>query len=125
MSNFFSTLTGKKIAGDVCKSNAMASVNWVVSFCLTLFGTGVVAGPSDWIQIFSAALIVALLVFYCGLVIYFAIFDPSRLQSERYNLEMHAINALCGSTSDDKAKLTIPPQNPPTIQKSSPPNAGL
>ncbi|MFA6915051.1 MAG: hypothetical protein WC222_01515 [Parachlamydiales bacterium] len=121
MSNFFSTLTGKKVAGDVCKSNVMVSVNWVVSFCLTLFGTGVVAGPSHWIQIFSAALIVVLLVFYCGLVIYFAILDPSRLQSERYNLEMHAINALYKDTIDDKSKLTIPPQNPPTIQKSSQP----
>lgn len=121
MSNFFSTLTGKKIAGDGYKSNAMASVNWVIGFCQLLFGTGVVAGPSLWIQIFSAAIMVGLLIFYCWMVKYFVIFDPSRLQSERYNLEMHAINALYKNTVDDRSKLTIPPQNPPTIQKSSQP----
>lgn len=46
MSNFFSTLTGKMIAGDGYKSNAMVSVNWLIGFCQLLFGTGVVAGPS-------------------------------------------------------------------------------
>lgn len=121
MPNFFSTITGKKITGDGYKSNVMASVNWVIGFCQLLFGTGVVAGPSLWIQILSATIMIGLLVFYCWMVRYFVVFDPSRLQSERYNLEMHAINALQSSVSDDKAKLTIPPQKPPTIQKSSQP----
>lgn len=117
MSNFFSTLTGKKIAGDGYKSNAMASVNWVIGFSELLFGVGVVKGPSLWIQVISAMVFIGLLIFYCWMVRYFVLYDPSRLQSERYNLEMHAINTLYKATADDKSKLTIPPQNPLTIQK--------
>lgn len=117
MSNFFSALTGKKIAGEGYKSNVMASVNWVIGFSELLFGVGVIKGPSLWIQILSAVVFIGLLIFYCWMVRYFVVYDPSRLQSERYNLEIHAINALYKDTADDKSKLKIPSQNQPTIQK--------
>ena len=95
-------------------------MNLVFAFIETLFGIGVLKGPSLWIQIFSAAVMLGLLIFYCYIVKHFAVHDPSRLQTEGYNLEVQAINALYKSVGEE-GKLSISPQNQPTIQKPNSP----
>ncbi len=98
----------------------MASMNWVFGFIQTLFGYGVLKGPSLWVQIFSAVVMLGLLIFYCYLVLHFAKNDPSRLQTEGYNLEIQAINSLYNSMTGEKSRLSISPQKQPTIQKPGP-----
>lgn len=71
-----------------------------------------------WIQLFSGFVMVALLIFYCWLVGYFAIRDPSLLQSEAYNLEMQALNVLYKETPPEAGKVTILPQEPISIRQS-------
>ena len=114
MVKFFS---GQKKVGKGYTQNVMASINWVIGFVELLFGAGVIKGPALWIQIFSAFMMVALVVFYCWLVRYFAIHDPSRLQSEGYNLEIQAMNALNKEAPPEEGNLKVPLQKPIRIQQ--------
>jgi hypothetical protein len=121
MSDFFSTLTGKKLSGNGYKSNVMNSMNWTMGFCELLFGTGVMFGPQLWIQIFSAIVMLSLLAVYIYIVLYFVMRDPSRLQSERYNLEICAMNALYSDTSYNQKQLKLSSESQPKIQGSASP----
>lgn len=74
--------------------NVMKPINWVVSFIELLFMSGVLFGPSFWIQILSAVLLVKVLLIYFGIYIYWMLSDPNRLQSEGYNLEVLEVHGL-------------------------------
>lgn len=114
MINFFSREKG---VGNGYKNNVLNSINWLVGFIETLFFIGVIKGPNLWIQISNGVVMLLLLIFYCSIVIYFVIKDPSRLQSEGFNLRMHAQNFLYHTQTSSEPKLNIPQQKLSSFSK--------
>ena len=118
MSDFFSRFTGKKFSGQSYKANIMSSMNWVIVFLEGLFLQGVIFGQNVYIQVFAGTLMVVLLFYWCAIFTYFALTDPSRLQSEEYNLELHAMNTLYQDPTVGTGQVKLSSLNKPTIQES-------
>lgn len=108
---------GQKGSSITYKANVMASINWVIGFLEFIFMSGLVFGPTLWIQIFSGVLICLSLAFYLSMYLFFAISDRDRLQSERFQIDKFMINALYESKgSIDADKISFTPSDTPTIQ---------
>ena len=97
------------------KKNAMSSINWVISFVQLLLMIGIMKGASIWIQIFSAVVMVLLIIFYCGVYVYYMLKAPDRLQSESYNLQKQSIDTLTNIEKNNKNELRLD-ENQPVIK---------
>ena len=103
-------------SGQGSKANVMTSINWVATFIGLALIYGVIYGTELWIKIFCSCLVMMGIFFYFGMFFYFAIRNPDRLQSEKYQIEKLTIDALYekeGSIEDKKINFSSPP---PSIQ---------
>jgi hypothetical protein len=109
---------GKTLLGNGHRRNVMSQLNWVVGFLESLLATICYLSTELWMQIGFFIVFVIILILYFGIYIYFCISDPSRLQSEEYNLEYHALNVMYQDGSDSKNQLKVSTNNKTIVQKS-------
>lgn len=83
------------------KTNAMSPLCWITGFLELLLMYGFLQSPNFFVQIWCGVLMTIGLLFICGMFLFFAYFDPDRLQSEAFLIEKQTRNSLYETRGSD------------------------
>ncbi len=81
----------KRTSGEAFKGNVMTPLNWMTGICTTILVGGGVASQEPWLKITLVVIAIFILLFYARMYRHFALNDPDRLQSEKYNLSQREL----------------------------------
>src|SRR5437868_2369725 len=87
--------------------NVMTPLNWFVGIAETALISGLLRSHDTWIQIVMVAFIVAVLVFYGSVYVYFMLNDPDRLQTESFHLTVRLEQTLLSEPVPEKPLIKL------------------
>lgn len=89
------------------KSNVMTPLNWCVGLTESALMAGIIGSDDLFVKITCLVIVVAVLLFYGYVYLYFMKSAPDKLQTEEYNLRNSELSYKYGPAQEVKAEAPL------------------